>query len=76
MLRSRFSVATSTRNHTRVRNMKGIRIGGRGKGGSVAWQLYDERGNPTSEKGRAEGVPTWSLVAAVTKPDGNFVIIY
>lgn len=46
------------------------------KGGAVAWQLYDESGNPTSEKGRAEGVPTWSLVAAVTRPDGNFVIIY
>lgn len=49
---------------------------GWGKGGSVAWQLYDVGGNPTSEKGRAEGVPTWSLVAAVIKPDGNFVIIY
>lgn len=49
---------------------------GWGKGGAVAWQLYDERGNPTSEKGRAEGVPTWSLVAAVAKPDGSFVIFY
>lgn len=49
---------------------------GWGKGGAVAWQLYDERGNPTSEKGRAEGVPTWSLVAAAAKPDGSFVIIY
>ncbi len=47
-----------------------------GKGGAVAWQLYDETGNPTSEKGRTEGVPTWSLVAAVGKSDGNFVIIY
>lgn len=49
---------------------------GWGKGGAVAWQLYDESGNPTSEKGRAEGVPIWSLSAAVAKPDGNFVIIY
>lgn len=49
---------------------------GWGKGGAVAWQLYDESGNPTSEKGRAEGVLTWSLVAAVAKPDGSFVIIY
>jgi len=47
-----------------------------GVSGAVAWQLYDESGNPTSEKGRADGVPTWGLVAAVTKPDGNFVIIY
>ena len=49
---------------------------GWGKGGAVAWQLYDQSGNPTSEKGRAEGVPTWSLVAAVAKRDGNFAIIY
>ena len=47
-----------------------------GKGGSVAWQLYDSEGNPMSEKGRAKGVPTWSLVAAVAKPDGSFVIVY
>jgi hypothetical protein len=46
------------------------------KGGAVAWQIYDEAGNPTSEKGRAEGVPTWSLVTGVTKPDGGFIIIY
>ena len=49
---------------------------GWGKGGAVAWQLYDGAGNPTSEKGRAEGVPTWSLVAALAKPDGSFVIFY
>lgn len=49
---------------------------GWGKGGAVAWQLYDETGNPTSEKGRAEGVPAWSLVSAVTKPNGSFVIVY
>jgi hypothetical protein len=29
-----------------------------------------------SEKGRADGVPSWSLASAVTKPDGGFVIIY
>lgn len=46
------------------------------KGGAVAWQLYDAAGNPTSEKGRADGVPTWSLATAFAKPDGNFVIIY
>jgi hypothetical protein len=47
-----------------------------GQGGSVAWQVYDRAGNPTSEKGRAEGVPVWSLVAAVPKPDGSFTILY
>jgi len=49
---------------------------GWGKGGAVAWQVYDGAGNPTSEKGRVEGVPTWSLVAALSKPDGSFVVIY
>ncbi len=49
---------------------------GWGKGGSVAWQLYGSAGNPMSEKGQVEGVPAWSLVAAVWKPDGSFVIIY
>jgi len=47
-----------------------------GKGGAVGWQLYDEAGNPTSENGRADGVPVWSLVAAFPAPDANFVIIY
>lgn len=45
------------------------------KGGAVAWQLYDESGNP-SEKGRADGVPVWSLVSAFAKQDGGFVIVY
>jgi hypothetical protein len=46
------------------------------KGGAVAWQLYDPAGNPTSEKGRADGVPTWSLATAFAKPNGSFVIVY
>jgi hypothetical protein len=47
-----------------------------GKGGAVAWQIYDAAGHPTSETGRAEGVPAWSLATALAKQDGNFVIIY
>lgn len=46
------------------------------RGGSVAWQLYDRAGHPTSETGRVEGVPAWSLVAAFAKPDGSFVLVY
>ena len=49
---------------------------GWGKGGSLAWQLYDADGQPIGGRGRAEGVPAWSLVAVVPKPDGNFLIIY
>jgi hypothetical protein len=46
------------------------------KGGSVAWQIFDDKGKPIGETGRAEGVPTWSLVAVFARPDGNFVIVY
>jgi hypothetical protein len=49
---------------------------GWGKGGDVAWQLYDEAGRPTAEGGRAQGVPAWSLASAFAKPDGSFVIVY
>jgi hypothetical protein len=46
------------------------------KGGSLAWQIFDAEGKPTTAKGRAPGVPTWSLVAVFTRPDGGFTIIY
>jgi hypothetical protein len=45
-------------------------------GGDVAWQLFDPRGHPTSVKGRANGVPVWSLVTTVPRADGGFMIIY
>ena len=45
------------------------------RGGAVAWQVFDANGQP-KEKGRAEGVPVWSLVAAVARKDGSFVIFY
>jgi RNA polymerase sigma factor (sigma-70 family) len=46
------------------------------RGGSVAWQVYDRDGKPTAERGRAAGVPVWSLVAAFVRPEGRFVIVY
>ena len=46
------------------------------RGGAVAWQLFDAHGQPSADKGRAEGVPVWGLVAAVTKADGSFVVFY
>jgi hypothetical protein len=46
------------------------------QGGSVAWQLYDRTSEPLSAKGRANGLPTWSLPTAFAQPDGNFTIIY
>jgi hypothetical protein len=46
------------------------------RGGTLAWQLFDADGKPTGEKGRAEGVPVWSLVAVCARSDGGFTIIY
>lgn len=47
------------------------------RGGSVAWQVFDASGRPLpAARGRAEGVPVWSLVAVCVQPDGDFVVIY
>ena len=46
------------------------------KGGSVAWQLFDAKGNPLPEKGKAHGVPAWGLVAAVAKSGEGFLVFY
>jgi len=46
------------------------------KGGSLAWQLYDRNGQPTTEKGTAEGVPVWGLATVVALPNSEFTIIY
>jgi hypothetical protein len=46
------------------------------RGGAVAWQVFDKDDKPTGASGRADGVPTWSLVAAFARPDGSFTILY
>ncbi|MBI2194694.1 MAG: hypothetical protein HYU36_22165 [Planctomycetes bacterium] len=46
------------------------------KGGAVAWQVFDAQGKPTGEKGRADGVPAWSLVAVFARPRGGFTVVY
>jgi hypothetical protein len=46
------------------------------RGGSLAWQVFDKDGKPMGEKGRADGVPTWSLVTTFVRPDNGFAIIY
>jgi len=45
------------------------------KGGSLAWQEFDARGNPTKIRGRREGIPVWSFPAAYSDA-GTFVIVY
>lgn len=46
------------------------------QGGTMAWQLFDASGKPMSESGQGNAVPAWSLVAAIARPDGRFVVIY
>lgn len=46
------------------------------KGGSLAWQRYDAKGRPLTERQTAEGVPVWSFATAIAKPDGTFAIIF
>jgi hypothetical protein len=46
------------------------------KGGKLAWQVYDNSGQPTAEHGRMDGVPVWSLVAGFARPDDGFTIVY
>jgi hypothetical protein len=48
---------------------------GWGRGGSLAWQLYDESGRVAGAKGTASGLPAWSFGAVVAAPDG-FIVLY
>jgi hypothetical protein len=67
------AVAVNARGETLLAWTEGM---GWEKGGSVAWQVFDKDGKPTAAKGRADGVPTWSLVAAFVRPDGGFTVLY
>ncbi|HEY6466032.1 MAG TPA: hypothetical protein VIY69_08580 [Candidatus Acidoferrales bacterium] len=46
------------------------------RGGTLAWQLYDESGQAIGVEGHAEGVPVWGLPSIVTERGGNFEIFY
>ncbi len=46
------------------------------RGGIVAWQLFDAACRPLGAARGVGEVPVWSLVAAVTRPDGSFVVIH
>jgi len=67
------SVAGNARGETLVAWTEGMKWG---EGGSVAWQVFDRNGEPEGETGHVDGVPSWSLVAAMANPDGGFTIIY
>jgi hypothetical protein len=51
------------------------------KGGNLAWQVYDSKNAPlkdakTADYGGADGVPTWSVISAVSLSQGKFAIFY
>ena len=46
------------------------------KGGTLEWQLFEASGRPAGVKGEAPDFPASSLPAAVTRPDGGFLLIY
>jgi hypothetical protein len=67
------AVAVNARGETILTWTEGM---GWNRGGSVAWQVYDKAGKPTAQRGRARGVPVWSLVAVFVRPDGRFAVVY
>lgn len=46
------------------------------RGGAVAWQVLDDQGQPTADRGRQPGVPAWSFAVPYAKSDGTFGILY
>jgi hypothetical protein len=46
------------------------------RGGSLGWQIFDERGKPTKARGKTDGIPVWSFPAAYADADDSFVIAY
>jgi hypothetical protein len=66
-------VAVNTRGETLLAWTEGM---GWSKGGSLGWQVFDKDGKATGPKGRADGVPTWSLVAVFARPDAGFTVVY
>jgi len=67
------SVAGNSRGETLLAWAEGMKWG---KGGSIAWQVFDKNGEPEGATGHADGVPSWSLVAAFARPDGGFTLVY
>lgn len=66
-------LATNARGETLVVWTEGT---GWQKGGSLAWQVFDANGKPTTEQGRREGVPVWSYATTYARADGSFVVLY
>lgn len=45
------------------------------RGGKLVWQVFDKNGKATPEKGKAPGVPAWSILTAIVLENDNFIIV-
>jgi hypothetical protein len=46
-------------------------------GGSLHWQLFDDRGRPRGEEGTGDApIPARSVPTVVTRADGSFVVVF
>ena len=46
------------------------------RGGNLAWQVFDAKGQPLGRKGTAEGVAPWNFGAVAARPGGGFTVIF
>jgi hypothetical protein len=70
---SRFPSVAQSQNQVLVAWAEGT---GWAKGGAVAWQAFDKNGKNLGSKERIEGLPAWSMPAAVAGPGADFTVIY
>ena len=42
----------------------------------MAWQIFAKDGQPLGPPQRRDGVPVWSLPAALAEPDGSFTVLH
>ena len=46
------------------------------RGGTVAWELRNQKGERVTSGANAGAVPVWGLVSAIPRPDGSFLILH
>lgn len=42
----------------------------------MGWQAFGPDGRPTAVKGAQAGVPVWSFIAVISRPDWGVTIFY
>ncbi len=67
------SLAVNARGETLVAWTENTTFAG---GGDVVWHVFDADGQPTDIAGRRKDLPPHGWVAAASKPDGGFVVLY